>query len=224
MKRSAGKPKDLVIFPFGGNAREAVAAVLAINKVRPTWKILGFVDGDPKNRHKSYAGLRVLGGPELLNTTLRGARVLAVPGNPRSFAVRKKIIDALRVSDDRWATIVDPSVRTAPDVSVGRNTLILAGGFVGASAVIGDHCVALPHAVVQHDAVVENHAILGAQVIVSGSCKIGRQSYIGSGSRILHGVTIGQGSMVGIGSVVLKDVASGVVVAGCPARQLDPKR
>lgn len=43
---------------------------------------------------------------------------------------------------------------------------------------------------------------------------------IGSGSTLLCGITIGKGALVGAGSVVTKDVPSGSVVAGNPARPL----
>ena len=45
-----------------------------------------------------------------------------------------------------------------------------------------------------------------------------RQASIGSGATLLCGITIGERAMIGAGSVVTKDVPSGVVVAGNPAR------
>lgn len=42
--------------------------------------------------------------------------------------------------------------------------------------------------------------------------------WIGYGSTILHGVTIGKGSIIAAGSVVNKDVPSGVLVGGVPAK------
>jgi maltose O-acetyltransferase len=42
--------------------------------------------------------------------------------------------------------------------------------------------------------------------------------WLGGSVVICPGVTIGRGSVVGAGSVVTKDVPSGVVVAGNPAR------
>jgi len=41
---------------------------------------------------------------------------------------------------------------------------------------------------------------------------------IGSNATILCGVTVGEGAIVGAGSVVTKDVPSGVIVAGNPAK------
>lgn len=50
--------------------------------------------------------------------------------------------------------------------------------------------------------------------------RIGNKVWIGSNSTILPGVSIGNGSIVGAGSVVTKDVPSGSIVAGNPARLL----
>lgn len=48
---------------------------------------------------------------------------------------------------------------------------------------------------------------------------VGEDVWIGGGAIILPGVTIGDGALVGAGAVVTRDVAPGVRVAGCPARQ-----
>lgn len=48
--------------------------------------------------------------------------------------------------------------------------------------------------------------------------RIGDGSYIGAGATILHGVSIGESCVVAAGAVVRRDVASGDVVAGVPAR------
>ncbi|WP_246663185.1 acyltransferase [Rhizobium sp. WL3] len=48
--------------------------------------------------------------------------------------------------------------------------------------------------------------------------RINSDVWIGAGALVLDGVTIGRGAVIGAGSVVNKDVASGVVAVGSPAR------
>lgn len=47
---------------------------------------------------------------------------------------------------------------------------------------------------------------------------IEREVWIGAGAIILKGVRIGEGAVIGAGSVVTKDIASGAIVGGNPAR------
>ena len=51
-------------------------------------------------------------------------------------------------------------------------------------------------------------------------CKIGKYSLVTTGSIILPGVTIGENTMVAAGAVVSKDVPSGRVVRGVPAKDV----
>lgn len=55
---------------------------------------------------------------------------------------------------------------------------------------------------------------------VSSPIAIGDGAWIGAGAMILPGVTIGGMAVIGAGALVTKDVASGDVVAGVPAKRL----
>ncbi len=211
--------RDLLLFPFGGNARESLLTILAQNRAEPTWNLLGFIDDDESLFGKEYCGIKVLGGTRIL-TDFPTAQILAVPGSPENFLERHKIIDRLGLPEDRFATIIDPSTRVAPDSKIGKNTVLMANVIISCSVVIGNHCVVLPNTVVSHDSRIGDYSLIGSNVTISGYCRIGRACYIGSGTRIKDHLTIGSQCLVGLGSCVIRDVPDGTVVAGNPARYL----
>jgi len=210
---------DLLIFPFGGNAREAVAVIDAINKNGKQWNLLGFIDDNRDLWDQEFNGVKVLGGKEVL-ASYPQAKVLAVPGNPDTFPERDKAIMSLGIGESRYTTLIHPSARIGTGVTIGSNTLIMAGAVFTSDVRIGDHCVVLPNSVISHESTIEDYCIIGSNVSVSGRACIGKKSYIGSGSRIMQDITIGGGTMIGLGSVIIRSVDPGSVVAGNPGRSL----
>jgi sugar O-acyltransferase (sialic acid O-acetyltransferase NeuD family) len=209
----------LLLFPFGGNAREALQSVFAINESKVEWDILGFIDDDRSLHGRECCGVKVLGGRELLSE-ITEASVLAVPGSPTNFLRRHRIIADLAIDAARFATIIHPSACRAPDASIGCNTIIMPNVVISCGVSIGNHCVILPNTVVSHDSVVGDYCCIGSNVSVSGSVKIGSNCYIGSGTKIREDISIGAGSLVGLGSNVIADIPAGVVAVGCPTKVL----
>lgn len=70
----------------------------------------------------------------------------------------------------------------------------------------------------------ENVAILQNVTIGSrhshspGHARIGRNAYLSAGAAIIGAISIGEGAMIGANAVVLRDVPSGAVAVGVPAR------
>lgn len=211
--------RDLILFPFGGNAREALLSIEAINKLKPTWQVTGFLDDDKKLRKKKYLNIAILGGSNL-SRKYPSAFFLAVPGNPENFGQRRAMIAKLKIPAGKLATIIDPAARVASGSKIGNNTLIMANVVISAGVSIGSHVVILPNTVVAHDTKIGDYSIVGAGVVISGYCTISENCYIGSGTNIKDHMTVGKGSLIGLGSNVIINVPAGVVCVGNPARIL----
>lgn len=117
-------------------------------------------------------------------------------------------------------------------VRVGKQSQILhctfSSTFKGDSFEIGDNCTLTHVTLLAHDAsptLFLPELLVNMDLLVPGSrrsyrkpIRIGNNVFIGWGSIILPGVTIGNDVVIGAGSVVTKDVPTGTVAAGNPAR------
>jgi sugar O-acyltransferase (sialic acid O-acetyltransferase NeuD family) len=202
----------LLIFPCNGNGIEA------LDCLGDAWRCIGFIDDTPEKQGHSAFGIRIF--PRAALDEMAEAKLLAVPGSPVSFGVRRQIIEGLRVTPERFAQVIHPAARVSPRAGVGRNVLIMAGVVVTSNAVVGSHVCVLPNTVVHHDTVIGEWTLVGSNVTLAGHATIGRNCYIGSGSSIRNGVRIGEGALIGMGSNVIQDVPARARVAGNPAQPL----
>lgn len=125
---------------------------------------------------------------------------------------------------------------------IGENTKIGAFVEIQKNSRIGKNCKVSSHSFICEGVIVEDDVFIGHGVIfindkfpratnMEGGLKteadwsviptiVKSGASIGSGAVVLCGVTIGNNSIIGAGSVVTKDVSSGTIVAGNPARYL----
>ena len=211
--------KEILLFPFGGNARESLISILAINNVSREWNILGFIDDDRSLWGKDCCGVKVIGGREVLRD-ISGSYVLALPGNPKKYLKRKDIIDSLNLESSRFPTIIHPSAKITDDSKIGYNTTIMANVVISCGVSIGNHCIVLPNTVISHDSTVNDYCCVGSNVAISGYVVIGSNCYIGSGVNIRENTHIGGGTLIGLGSNVISNIEENSVVVGNPAELL----
>ncbi len=98
---------------------------------------------------------------------------------------------------------------------IGDNVNIQSNVYIPLLTEIGDDVFIGPGAVILNDKYPPSKRLVGV--------KIGKKAVIGGGSIILPGVVIGEGSVIGAGAVVTKDVESGKVVLGFPAREISTR-
>ncbi len=204
----------LLLVAASGLAREVAEAARAAGR-----EVLGCLDDDPATRGRRVGGLSVLGPSEAF-VDHPDAELVACVGRGSGRAGVVERLTALGAGEDRWATVVAPSVRIPATCTVGIGSVLLDGTVLTTEVTVGRHVVCMPGVVLTHDDVVEDYATLCAGVVLGGTVRVGRASYLGMAASVREGVTIGAGSTVGMGAVVLADVPAGETWAGVPARPL----
>jgi sugar O-acyltransferase (sialic acid O-acetyltransferase NeuD family) len=215
-RRGGRRTDQLLVIGAGGLGREVAEAVAAINALRPTWDLLGFLDDDEALAGTRVGGLPVLGPVEAVSDYPDALLVVTV-GSSASLSARPRLLERLNLLDDRYPSVIHPAATLAASTVVGPGAVVLAGVVTTADVEIGAHVVLMPHVLLTHDDRVGDHATLAGGVRLAGAVRVGECAYLGAGALVREYLTIGASSLVGMGAVVVDDVPPGEVWAGCPA-------
>ena len=126
---------------------------------------------------------------------------------------------------------IEPGAIIREQVQIGDNAVSMMGAVINIGAVIGEGTMIDMGAVLGGRAMVGKRCHIGAGAVLAGVVEppsatpvvVEDNVLIGANAVVIEGVRIGEGSVVAAGSVVIEDVASGMVVAGVPARVVKKK-
>jgi len=200
--------QDLLILGTGDHALEMVEIVDRINRVAPTWNLLGLITADRTLVGQELNGSRVIGQPDDLAHYPNAGLV-------PSWADMKSMGD---LPLDHFISLVDPSTFISRTARVGRGCVFYPHCFVGLNAVVEDLVFCMTGSVINHDNRIGTFTALTTGVQLAGYVTIEPECYLGQSSTIRQYLKIGRHSLIGMGSVVVKDVPPESVMAGNPAR------
>lgn len=206
--------KDLLIIGSSGFGREVAWLVERINKVSPTWNIVGFLDDDKLVQGTKINGYEVVGTVDDA-IKFKNAYLICAIGASK---IRKSIIN--RVSNCRFATLIDPSVELSDFVEIGEGSIICAHSILTVNIKVGKHVIINLDCTVGHNATLDDFVTVYPSVNISGDSHYGECVELGTGSQIIQGKTIGKGTIVGAGSVVVKDLPEECTAVGIPAKPI----
>lgn len=210
--------KDLIIFGASGFGREVAWVVERINKVSPTWNLLGFLDDSDEIQGTIINGYRVLGKTDDVLYYPDAYYVVAIGAS----RIRKKIVSNMKVVNPsiKFGTVIDPSVEISEYVTIGEGTIICAHSIITVNINIGSHVIVNLDCTIGHDAILQDFVTLYPSVNVSGMTNIGHATELGTGMQIIQGKKVGDYSIVGAGSVVIKDIPAKCTAVGSPAKPI----
>lgn len=208
--------KDLYIIGAGGFGREVAWIVERINSIKPTWNLKGFIDDNETLWGSTEGEYHVFGGCEYLSALKDVYAVCAVG----SSNVRKKIIEKLKDTSVKFATLVDPSVLYSNSVKIGEGAIVCAGTIITVDVNIGDHVIVNLDCTIGHDAVIDDFVTIYPSVNVSGNVLIGECSELGTGTQIIQGKKVISNTIIGAGAIVVKDCLESGTYVGSPAKKI----
>lgn len=206
--------KDLIIIGASGFGREVAWLVERINRINPTWNILGFIDDNESLVGDEINGYKVLCTTKGIEKHRESYFICAVGASK----ARKQIVEKL--IGYKFATVIDPSVEMSDSIEIGEGTIICAHTVLTVNIQIGRHVIINLDCTIGHDAILENYVTLYPSVNVSGMTHYGECAELGTGTQIIQGKTIGNGTIVGAGSVVVKDLPEECTAVGAPCKPI----
>lgn len=207
--------KDIVIIGAGGFGREVAWLIEDINKVNNEWNIVGFVDDNKSIQGTEINGYKVVGNIDWLEK--QEVFVVNAIGDP---VIKKKVMDKLDGSKNKYPVLIHPSVICSDRVSFGEGSIICAGNIITVNVEIGKHVIINLDCTIGHDANIGDYSTVLPSVNVSGFVKAEECVSVGTGSAVIQGVNIGRNTVVGAGAVVVKDLPANCTAVGSPAKPI----
>ena len=201
---------------LGAKNPHTIKVVNRIQEVDKNFNFLGFVDNDKTKWGKKFYSYPIFGGMDKVKElSEQGAYFCNLI--TRDSVTRHETTMALVKHGAKLANLIHPSidldmvkiglgnyfqeyVDLQAEVTIGDNTSIHIGSFIG------------------HETTIGNSVFLAHGCNISGEVIVQDGAYLGTGVTVLPRLTVGKWSVIGAGSVIIEDVPPYSVVVGNPGR------
>ena len=210
--------KEIVILGAGDFGKEVAWLIEDINRSRPAYIILGYLDDDKNKIGQVLNGYECLGPVSYLTDLNKNHNACAVIAT-QDGSVRKKFVDMFPDFDD-WETLVHPSVNLSDTSTLGKGCIVCANNNISVNTRIGNQCIMNISVTIGHDCEIGDYVSVMSGSVVSGHVVMKDGAYLGSNSTVVPGMRVGSHAKVGAGSVVIRNVKDNTTVMGVPAKVL----
>lgn len=199
--------RHVCVLGAGGHAKVVIQTLQEAGYV-----VAALYDDAPNKWGNEIFGILVKGPIEEAYVQNHLSAVIGIGDN----RVRQNIAES--APEMNWAVAIHPDAVMSKDVVVGLGAVVFAGSVIQPGAVIGRHVIVNTSATVDHDCRIGDFSHIAPGCHLAGNVVLEEGAMMGIGSVAVPGVRIGAWAKIGAGSVVTKDVPSGAVAVGVPAR------
>ena len=212
--------KKIIIIGGRGNGTVIASLIEDINKVEPTYEIIGFLNDNFKTNEK-INGYSVLGKINKI-TCYKYLDCLFVYAliSTNKAEERIKMFEELEIPFENMVTLIHPSAVISDQATLGVGVIIMPNVTVSPNATVKEFTQIYANSVIGHDTEIEPFVFIANSSSIGSFIKIGEGAHIGSNATIRERVNIGKYSVIGMGSVVLNDIKSYTVNIGVPSKEL----
>ncbi len=197
--------KNIVIIGAGDLGKEIVWLIEDINRIEPTYLILGFLDDDAAKNSTEFYGYKVLGPVSMLDSlTMPFCAVIAI----QDGSVRKKIVGSYP-NVKNWETIIHPSTVIAGSSTIGMGSIFFPQVTVSVDSRLGNFGLYYIHSTVCNDCRIGDYVSVMAGASVLEHAEIGDEAVLSAGSCIYPHKSIGSCARLGIEAAAAKDIPDG---------------
>ena len=211
--------KDLLIYGFGGFGHEVACLINHINKVEPTWNIVGYIDDGVEVGTECKYG-KVLGNCDTLNAWDKPVAVVIAIGSTKYLEIVSKKITNPNVE---FPNIIAPNVFyfDKESVSMGKGNIVTFGCRFSCNIHLGDFNILNGNISFGHDVNIGSYNVLFPETRISGQSVVGNGNFFGARCFVAQCLSVGNNSRFGAGCYVLRKTKDGSLYMGNPAKRIE---
>ena len=192
--------KELLIIGAGGHANSCTEIIISTKK----YKIAGYLD---KKKYKNKYDFNVLGDEsKILYFKKKYKNYFIGIGQIKNWQKRYYLFNLILSHKLNLPSIVSINSIVAPDVKIGKGTIIMNGVIINSGSIIGDNCIINTGAIIDHDSIIIDHSHIAPGVIINGNVEVGQKCFIGSGTIVNNNIKIKNSQIIKSGSLIRKNV------------------
>lgn len=204
--------KDLILIGSGGCMTELLYQIENLNKEKPTWNVLGYVDKIEGNVENCV----YLGDDDWL---IHYQKKVNVCISVQESSLRKRLAVLYRKNSNlNFPVIRMNKTEIASSTVLGEGTILCEHVKITNDGQVGAFGFFNIGAQIHHGTKIADYVSVAPNVTIAGNVTIEREAYIGMRAVIIQSMHIGQKAIIGAGAVVTKDIPTNVTAVGVPAK------